>query len=301
MPLPDDYLTYTSRQYGFDNGRYDWSPGDRRAALKLKSGSKAAVCIIVPLEFFPLNPPAEPFKHVGAMKTPYPDLRHFTVRDYGNRVGVYRLLQALKWAGFRATFPVQAEIARRYAPLIEAVQKDGHEIAAHGVSTAYIHHDGLSEADERALIAQTKAALPNATTWMSPARNESYRTPDLIAEAGYTVCLDWEADTRPLAFDVKSGQLTAIPNPIELSDVKLMMERQQSPDEWADQIIEAARFHMDAFHTEGATLFSFTLTPYIAGQPFRMRALKRILSELSTTNHFDVLTASEAATAFEEA
>lgn len=301
MPLPEEYLEYPARQHGMDNDRYDWAPADRRRKLKLKSGSKAAVCILVPLEFFPLNPPAAPFKHPGAMKTPYPDLRHFTVRDYGNRVGVYRLLKALNDAGFRATFPVNAEIARRYPPLLEAVRADGHEIAAHGVSTAHIHHDALSEAEERALIAETREALPDATTWMSPARNESYRTPDLIAEAGLEVCLDWEADTRPLSFKVAKGTLTAIPNPVELSDVKLMLERQQSPDEWADQIIASARYHMDIHAREGATLFSFTLTPYIAGQPFRMRALKRIFSELSTINQFDVLTASEAATAFEEA
>ncbi len=68
----------------------------------------------MPLEFFPLNPSGVPFKHPGAMATPYPDLRHYTVRDYGNRVGVYRILESL--GDIQAGFAVNAAVAERCAP-----------------------------------------------------------------------------------------------------------------------------------------------------------------------------------------
>jgi allantoinase len=301
LPLPDDYLVYPHRRHGMDQSRYDWEPGDRRAPLTLTSGAKAMVFIIVPLEFFPLDPPDKPFRHPGAMKTPYPDLRHYTTRDYGNRVGVFRILKELKAHGLCATFAANAEIARRYPALIDAVRGAGHEVAAHGVSTAHIHHEGLSEAEERTLVASTRAAFPDAKTWMSPARNESYRTPDLLTEAGFSICLDWEIDQRPTAMRTMNGPLTCLPNHIELNDFRLMADSQQSADEWADQIIAAARYHLVEHEHAGAQCFGFTLTPYIAGQPFRIHALRRMLGALSAMTGLEMATASAVASAFKGA
>lgn len=299
--LPGDYLTYTARKHGFDNPHYGWEPADRREPVKLSSGAKCLATIIIPIEFFPLNPPADPFKHPGAMKTPYPDLRHFTTRDYGNRVGVYRLLRALGVHDLKATFAINAEIARRCPPLIAAIKTAGHEIAAHGVSTAHIHHDELSEETERALIAETRAAFPEATSWMSPARNESYRTLGLLAEAGFTTCLDWEADQQPLPFKTNNGPIWALPHYGELGDFKLLLDRSQNEGVWADQILEAADYQLDLYQKEGASAFAFTLTPYIAGQPFRIHAVRRMLSTLARMQHLTVTTAADAVQQFKEA
>lgn len=301
MPLPDDYLVYPHRKHGFDNPHYDWDPADRRDPIELEDGTKSIATIIVPVEFFPLNPPAAPFKHPGAMKTPYPDLRHFTVRDYGNRVGVFRLLRELNKRYLKATFAINTEVADRYPPLIAEIQNAGHEIAAHGVSTAHIHHDGLTEDEERALIGAARKAFPAATSWMSPARNESYRTLDLLAEAGFTACLDWEADQRPLAFKTRSNPVWALPHYGELGDFKLLIDRSQSEEEWAAQIIETARYHVDQYATEGASAFAFTMTPYVLGQPFRIKAVREVLDTLAATEGLDVRTAADSCAAFQEA
>lgn len=300
MPLPDDYLNYPHRRHGFDNPHYDWHPADRRELVALKDGVKSIATIIVPVEFFPLNPPAAPFKHPGAMKTPYPDLRHFTVRDYGNRVGVFRLMREFSARGITATFAVNAELAKRYPPLIAAILEAGHEVAAHGVSTAHIHHDGLSETEERALIEAAREAFPNATTWMSPARNESYRTLDLIFAAGFTTCLDWEADQRPLPFKTATGSVWALPHYSELGDFKLLIDRSQSEEDWAAQIIETARYHVDLYDKEGASAFAFTMTPYVLGQPFRIQAVRQVLDSLVKLDGLAVRTAAESCAAFQE-
>ncbi len=298
MPLPDDYLIYSERKHGMDNPHYGWDPIDRRRPIALADGTKALGTIIVPVEFFPLNPPAKPFKHPGAMKTPYPDLRHFTTRDYGNRVGVYRLLRAFEGANVKATFAISAEVARRYPPLIEAIRRGGHEVAAHGVSTAHIHYDGLSEDDERSWIEQTRAALPDAKTWMSPARNQSYRTLGLLAKAGFEICLDWEADQRPLAFKTEHGRITSLPNYGEIGDFKLLIDRSQSEDDWADQIIEAADYSVELHSKEGASSLAFTMTPYVVGQPFRMHAVRRVLEALTAMPGLKIATAQEVKSAF---
>lgn len=301
LPQPAEFLTYPHRSYGMDQDRYDWQPADRRAPVQLKSGAKAMAFITIPLEFFPLDPPAKPFKHPGAMVTPYPDLRHYTTRDYGNRVGVFRLLKELEAAGLKATFAVNAEVARRYGPLIERIRAGGHEIAAHGVSTAHIHHAGLSEEEERALVAETRSVFPDATTWMSPARNQSFNTPDLIREAGFTACLDWENDQRPLPMRTAHGELACLPNHNELSDFLLLGTRSQSDEEWADQILEAASQTVAEHALRGAQCFGFTLTPYITGLPFRIAAVARVLKGLTEMEGLEVATASSVVSAFAEA
>ena len=301
MPLPDDYLIYPHREHGLDNPHYDWDPADRREPIALKDGTKSIATIIAPVEFFPLNPPATPFKHPGAMKTPYPDLRHFTTRDYGNRVGIFRLLREFSAREIKATFAISAEIARRYPPLLEAIISGGHEIAAHGVSTAHIHHEGLSETEERDLIAQTRAAFPDATTWMSPARNESYRTLDLLAEHGFSNCLDWEADQHPLPFKTTSNPIWALPHYGELGDFKLLIDRSQSEDEWAAQIIETAAYHLSLHEKEGASAFAFTMTPYVLGQPFRIHAVRKVLDALTSMEGLKIETEQSSCDLFQEA
>ena len=298
MALPGDYLDYPARRHGMDNPFYGWEPAALRARREPACGLKAAATIIVPLEFFPLDPPMKPFRHPGAMVTPYPDLRHYTSRDYGNRVGVYRLLRAFAEAGITATFAANARVASRYPALIEAVLSAGHELAAHGVSTAHIHHEGLAEDEEQALIDETRLALPDAVTWMSPARNESFRTPGLLAQAGFSICLYWEADMRPLTLQTPHGPVTALANYNELSDFRLLVERAQSEDQWAQQIVEAGRSHLSLFGREGAGAFAFVLTPYVAGLPFRISALHDLLAGLKALPGLQILPARDAVAAF---
>jgi peptidoglycan/xylan/chitin deacetylase (PgdA/CDA1 family) len=284
MSLPEEHVQYPRRRYGADQDRYDW-PRTPRAAT-WPNGAALACTIVVPLEFHRLDPAGKPFKHPGAMQTAYPDLRHFTTRDYGNRVGAFRLLRALKEAGLTATFPVNASLLGRVRPLIDAIARDGHEIAAYGWEADALHWSGLSIDDERALIAKTRAAFDAAglapRAWMSPARQQSFATLDLIREAGFEVCLDWESDCAPLALRTAHGPIVCVPTLNELDDRKLLIDQRQSESEWRDQIREAAHYSIAAADREGAQSFAFTLTPYVAGQPFRIWAVREILQMLAT-------------------
>lgn len=296
MPLTDEHLEYPYRKPGFDNPYYGWKPIVDRKPLRLSDGAKTIVTIIVPLEFFPLNPPAKPFKHPGAMQTPYPDLRHYTVRDYGNRVGVYRLLKAFSDLKIKATFAVNAKLARRYPPLIEHIADEGHEIAAHGVSTAHIHHDNLGLLEEENYISEARTAFPQAVSWMSPARNQSYQTLELLAKHGFTVNLDWEADIIPVKMVTKNGNVMALPNYNELSDLKILSN--QTEEVWIDQIVEAASYSIDRHNKEGCSAMAFTMTPYIAGQPFRIWAVHELLIRLKTLPNLEIRTAQDSVDSF---
>ena len=285
MPLTEDHLTYPKRAYGQDIDRYDWALAKDRAPVALPGGKAVAVSILIPIEFFMLNPSGKPFRHPGGMVTPYPDLRHYTSRDYGNRVGAFRLLDALKAAGLTATFAVNAAMLTRAAPLIEAIAADGHEIAAAGLHTDAIHWGGIDPATEEAYVADTRAAFAAAgltpRSWMSPVRQQSRSTLDVIAAHGFDVCLDWEVDQVPVRARTAHGSVSLVPLHNELEDRLLLIDRRQTEDEWADQILAAVRLLKDEAPARGGQAMGFALTPWVTGLPFRIHALRRMLGALA--------------------
>ena len=299
--LPDEHLIYPHRRYGMDQSLYGWRPVDDRPKARWPGDRSVAAMIVMPIEWHMLDPSGKPFKHPGAMQTPWPDLRHYTTRDYGPRVGAFRLLKALQDAGLKATVPVNAVALDRYRPLVEAAREQGHEIAAHGWSTDAIHHSGLAEDEERTLVARTREAF-DATgltprTWISPARQQSFRTLALIAEAGFDVCLDWEQDEVPVAMATDAGVVRAVPLMNELDDRTLLIDRRQTEDAWADQVLEAASFFKGDAGDDDRRVLGFTLTSYVAGQPFRMHAVRRMLKGLAVDPAVWSATASEIAAA----
>ena len=160
MSFPDDYTTYTRRREGYDHDLYPWSNMHERSPVTWPKGS-VAVWLCVCLEWFPIIPDG-PFKAPGHMVTPYPDYRHYTVRDYGSRVGVWRMLDAFKASGVKASFATNAAIAERYPELVEAVLADGHEIIAHSTDMNGTITSELFEDEERALIADSLSRIEAA-------------------------------------------------------------------------------------------------------------------------------------------
>ena len=297
--MDKSYLTYPKRKYGQDHDFYDWRMAKDRSKLSWENGAKVAISFIIPLEFFPLNPSGVPFKHPGAMVTPYPDLRHFTVRDYGNRVGVHRILFALDYFDVKATFAVNGEIAKRYPPLLEIIKSKGHEIAAHGLSTDHIHHEGLSASEENELIQDAHACFDEAPKgWMSPARNQSSKTLERLAKAGVEYCLDWEMDQVPVTAVTKNGDITLIPNNYELSDFTLLHTRRQTEEAWLSQMKASIDLLLEEHERFGSQMLGLTLTPYIMGQPFRIWALLELLAHIKDMADVSVFTAGDLATQF---
>ncbi len=299
MTLPPDYLSYPHRRYGMDQDRYPWRPSINRPKVAWPNGKALALMIVVPLEFHMLNPSGKPFNHPGAMQTAYPDLRHYTTRDYGNRVGVFRLLKEIKAAGLTATFAINARLIERIKPLIGAIIADEHEIAAYGWDTDSIHWGGLDAETEKRWIIDTRSAFDMAglhpRAWMSPARQQSFATLDLIRTAGFDVCLDWESDSTPWAMRTNHGAISATPLMSELEDRKLLLDQRQTEIEWRDQVLAAAALLKSEHARFGGQLLSFTLTPYVAGQPFRIWALREILRTLGADT--DVWSAGASAIA----
>lgn len=297
--MDKSYLEYLKRGYGQDHEFYDWQLSRDRKPVKLEGGIKLAINFVVPCAFFPLNPSGVPFKHPHGMKTPYPDLRHFTVRDYGNRVGVFRILEAFEGAKLKAGFAVDAMTAKRCAPLIDAIKAGRHEVIAHGVSSDHIHHEGLSAEQEYDLIAKSLSSVgENVKGWLSPARNQSSRTLKKLACAGLAYNLDWEMDSVPVAAKTEHGEITLLPNSYELADDTLLLTRTQSEQEWQTQILTAVDYMREEYDRFGSQCLTLTLTPYVIGQPFRVKALRELLAELSERKDVAIMTPHEVVQAF---
>lgn len=287
MTLDPAYLQYPHRRHGMDHDRYAWSMLAERAPLQWPDARPLALWVNLSLEHFPLDPAGDGFKPHGAMSMPYPDLRHYSLRDYGNRVGVYRVLDALAAAGVVASLAVNAELIGRYPALVRELRATGHEWIGHGWNMDRVHHGGLDPDREAALIGESLDALRQATGapvrgWLSPARSQSAQTPELLRQAGIDWCADWVNDELPYRFETAHGPLTALPLGLELEDRFVIGENLHAESEWADQVIDAVEFLLaEARAQQSGRLLSLSLHPWVIGQPHRLRHLERVLGHIA--------------------
>lgn len=301
MTLDPSYLDYPKRGHGYDHDLYAWSNIHERAPVQWPGGKSVAVFLCVSLEWFPIQT-GGPFTAPGHMVTPYPDYRHYTARDYGNRVGAFRFLEAFEKAGVKASFATNAAVAERYPALIAAVKAGGHEIVAHSTDMNGTIDGSLDEAAERALIADGVSRLTAATGekprgWLSIARSQSFRTLDLLKEQGLAYCCDWPNDELPYRF---ANGLINLPLNHELSDRQIVAVQQQSADSWAESMTDAFDWLAgEAKAQGGARLLPIHLTPYIMGLPYRMSAFEALLEELAARPEAWFATGSEIVQAWE--
>jgi len=194
---------------------------------------------------------------------------------------------------------VNGEVARRYPPLIEMIISQGHEIAAHGMSTDHIHYDGLKTTEENTLIQDSLASFSQTPKgWLSPARTQSSKTLECLAKTGVKYCLDWEMDQNPVTVNMKDGDITLIPNNYELSDFTLLHTRHQTEESWLSQIQNALDLLSEEHTRFGGQMLGLTLTPYVLGQPFRIWALHSLLAHIKDRAEITVFTAAEIDTQF---
>ncbi|MDP3519257.1 MAG: polysaccharide deacetylase family protein [Hydrogenophaga sp.] len=283
--LPNDYLDYPLRRHGMDHDRYGWSMLPRRTPVRWPGGARIALWVVPALEWFPLDMKGQPFKPPGAMQTAYPDLRHYTLRDYGNRVGIFRIMQALERHGIPATAAVNAAVAVRYPALIEACVQRGWEIIANGLDMDHLHHGGLDHEQERAWIAQTLDILQRATGqkvrgWLSPAKSESFKTPDLLAQAGLDYVCDWVNDDMPYAMRTEHGPLVAMPHPIDIDDTTILVQNHHTEDDFRDALTDQFDLLYREATEDNGRVMAISLHPWVIGQPYRIGALEEALAHI---------------------
>ncbi len=280
--IGQDYFDYPHRAKGLDHDRFD-----RRYLRDLPNrawpdGGRLKIWVTVHLEHFPMDMPAKPFVPPGGMDRPYPSVWDFSTRDYGNRVGIFRLFRVLDRHGVRATAAMNSAVAERYPFLLSEILRRDWEVAAAGTDMGTLFHGQRDPAEEAAQVAQSFATLRRlsgqaVTGWHSPAHSQSALTPDFVAENGGNYIADWINDDMPYAFRTRTVEITQMPLSWDLSDHKILHSQNMAVMDYEWQVNAA----FDALAAEsadrGARILSLSLSPWIIAQPSRIRALDRLL------------------------
>jgi allantoinase len=286
MALDPANLEYPLRRYGMDHERYAWSMLSTRKPVAWPGGKKLALWVNVSLQHFPMNPAGKPVKLPGSMTMPYPDLRHFTLRDYGNRVGIYRFLDAFTRYGIKPTFAINAQLAERYPALLHDVLAHGGEVLGHSWNMDTPHAGGLDETLEADTIRRSLDRLRAISGqpvrgWLSPGRLESPNTPELLKSHGIEYFCDWVNDDMPYPFHTRHGDLWAMPLPTEIEDRFVIMDNQHAEASWAQQVIDAGQMLLAEARQEGGRILALSIHPWVLGQPHRIKHLETVLEALS--------------------
>jgi len=285
VTLDPEYLEYPRRGLGYDHDLYEWSCLFDRPAIRWPDGKGVAVWFVIDLEWFPLTPTDTPFRAPSHMQTPFPDFRNYSAREYGTRVGMYRLLDAFEARGIKVSVAANGAIAERYPRLVEDIVAGGHEIIAHSVDMNHTVATGVPEEDERAIIERTLSALARVSGskprgWLSIARSQSWNTGRLLAEAGLEYLCDWVNDELPYRMSPAAGGLVNIPLNHELGDRDIVLTHQAPGESYVQQIEDAFDWLSGEAAAAGGRMLPLNLTPYVMGLPHRIGQFEGLLDTL---------------------
>jgi peptidoglycan/xylan/chitin deacetylase (PgdA/CDA1 family) len=264
-----------------DHGRYRYSAIADRPDYSWPDGRRLAVYLGFNVEHFDFG------AGLGAAlgpKSPEPDVLNYSWRDYGNRVGVWRCLELFETLALPVGALVNTALYDYCSEVVAAFVRRGDELIAHGHTNAD-RQAALAEAEERALLEHCRARIARESGrapegWLSPWISESAVTPDLLAETGYRYTLNWCHDDQPVRFATRSGRtLWSIPYPQELNDIPMIVGRQLDARAFADLIVDNFDEMLDQSVAQPLVM-GIALHPYLVGQPYRLRHLRRALAHL---------------------
>lgn len=263
------------------HGRFEYSPIGRRPPLHWPGGAKLAVYIGLNIEHFAFG------EGLGANlgpASPQPDVLNYAWRDYGNRVGVWRCLDLFDDLAFPAAAIVNTALYDHCPEVVDAFVARGDELVAHGHTNSQ-RQGGLAQGEERALIEHCRERMARAhgkppAGWLSPWISESPVTPDLLKEAGYRYTLNWCHDDQPTLMKTRAGPLWSVPYPQELNDIPMIVGRLMDGKDFAQMIVD--QFDEMLEQSQQASLvMGVALHPYLVGQPYRLRHLRRALEHIA--------------------
>lgn len=270
-----------------ENTRYDYSPIITRKPFSLPNKARVALWVGINIEHFGID--TIEYGGAGSFKVSPPNVFDYAPRDYGNRIGIWRFMEALDKHGIKASVLLNSDVCEHYPIIIEECQKRGWEFLGHGISNADLL-GGKSEDEERRIIRTSLDAIARATGkrplgWLGPALQETFNTPDILAEEGIKYLCDWVSDDQPFPMKVKKGTLITVPYSLDINDIPAFIYHHFTPEEFHNMIKD----QFDVLYQEGASqarIMCISLHPFLIGQPFRIGWLDKALQYIKS--HKDV-------------
>jgi peptidoglycan/xylan/chitin deacetylase (PgdA/CDA1 family) len=260
-------------------GPFAYSALPRRAPISWPGGARVALWVILNIEFFSLaeSVPAGS----GGMGVKPPDVPSWAARDYGNRVGVFRLMKVLDRYGIHASVALNADICMQHPEIIEECQARKWEFMGHNESNTRRLNE-LPAGEEHAAIRNALDTIERATGarprgWLGAGLQETWNTLDFLAVEGCEYVCDWPNDDQPYLMTLEGGgELVSVPYSLELNDKPAYEKRNRTADEFHDMIVRQFR----VLYEEGAEsgrVVAIALHPYLSGVPHRIGALDAAL------------------------
>jgi peptidoglycan/xylan/chitin deacetylase (PgdA/CDA1 family) len=260
-----------------------------RPKVTWPNGARVAVWVIPNIEHFHLE-----------LGPSAPDIRNHSRRDYGNRVGVWRLMEVMEKHRVRGTVALNGEVARYYPRIMQEVGRLKWELMGHGLTNSAML-TGLAKADETAVIAETRRMIEEQGQrmrgWLGPGLTETWNTLDLLREHGVEYVCDWVNDDLP--YRMNNG-LYSIPYTIELNDMPLF----NMPSISIADFLQRVRDAFDVLYEEAARtprVMSIALHPFLIGSPHRIRYLDRALDYIKGHGEVWFATGAEIIDAYRKA
>jgi len=281
---------------------YRYSPLPARPRLEWPNGARLAAYVTVNVEYYESGKPA--LSLFPPTSSFVPDPLNEGWRDYGPRVGIWRLIDVLDRLELPVTAAVNSDVCSEYPEIVEAGVQRGWAWVAHGKNNSTLQ-TGMDEDAERAYVVDVLDTLEAATGarprgWLGPALTETPATLRILADLGLDYVLDWAHDDQPAPLDVPSGRLATLPYSSELNDIPAFVLHGMTGAEFAGEIVSAFDFLYAASETTGL-VFSLGLHPFLVGQPQRIGHLERALEHICARDDVWLTTADSIASAFLDA
>ena len=265
------------------HNRFDYSPITQRETYRWPGDASLAVYLGFNIEHFAF---AEGMGAKIGPASPEPDVLNYSWREYGNRVGAWRCLELFDQLAMPTGAIINTALYDHCPSLVQAFVDRGDEVIGHGHTNAE-RQGQWDEADEKTLLLSCREQIAiksgqQVAGWLSPWISESRTTPDLLAECGYQYNLNWCHDDQPVMMRTRGGQgIWSVPYPQELNDIPMIIARQLDGKAFAEMIID----QFDEMLLQSARqplVMGVALHPYIIGQPYRLRHLRRALEHIAS-------------------
>ena len=279
-----------------DHGRFPYSAIIDRKPLRWPKGARVAVWVIPNIEHFLFDRASTSVTQ--ATTNLVPDVLNYSWRDYGVRVGIWRLMEIMERHGFKGTVALNSDVCGRYPRIIEEGNRLHWEWMGHGTNNSTLINRQTEE-EERALISGVVATIERATGahprgWLSPALSESHRTLDLLAENKIEYVANWVNDEQPYSMRVKNGSILSMPYSIEINDIPAFLDHHQSGETFGRMICD----QFDGLYEDGAKtgrVMAICLHPFLIGHPHRAKYFANALANIASRQEVWLATGSEIA------
>lgn len=282
-------------------GPFPYSPIIDRPRLTWPNGAHVAVWVNVNLEFFPYDEP------VPQTRGEVPDVPGWSRTDYGNRIGVFRVMEVMDRLGVPGTAALNSEICDHHPRIVERAKELGWGVIGHGQSNSRPMNE-IDPATERKVIADTLATIEGATGarpsgWLGPSMAETRDTLEHLAAEGIRYTADWLNDDQPFYLNVPcrdGGSMVALPFGQETHDKGSFSRRGYKPHDYADML----KRNFDVLYREGAEqgrVMPIAIHPFVIGVPHRIGAFEEALAHITSHDRVWCATADEIVAAFRAA